>query len=342
VSETARALFSSDYFEARQRFLAAAGHLDLTPENYLHPTVTDPRGVIATDVVRLGSENAARVLFVLSGVHGTELTAGSGLQLALMQKYAEAIPADTAIVFVHAVNAVGSARCRRTDEGNVDPNRNVRDFSKPLPHNAAYADLHDAVCPADWTGEGRRKAEADMADYIKANGPDALTKNVLRGQYDFAGGLFYGGTKRIWCVDTLSKIIKSHGNSAQRLAVLDLHTGLGPKGYGEPMRMHEVPRDGADWELIGGLVVDLIDEVDTSESGLKVLLEFGSEDFETVLEAQRADNWLMRQGDPDTPQGRQIKASIKAALFVDDPVWCQSLVDQTFVVAAELLEELTP
>jgi len=315
---SARDLFSDNYFDARQRFLKSASQAGLAVETFEHPEVTDNQGTIATDVARLGPNSAKNVLFVLSGVHGTELTAGSGLQLGLMAEYADHMPADTAIVLVHAVNAVGSSRCRRTDEGNVDPNRNVRDFGKPLPVNEAYASLHQAICPEEWTGAGRLIAETEISSWIKKNGQDGLTKNVLRGQYDFPDGLFYGGKQRVWCVENLSRIVKSHADNASRVAVLDLHTGLGPKGYGEAMRMHEVARDGADWELIGGLVVDLIDEVVTAPNGLKVLLEFGTVDFDTILEAQRADNWLMRQGDPDTVEGRQIKANIKAALFVDE------------------------
>jgi hypothetical protein len=335
-----RNLFSNDYFLARERFLKEAADASLITETFQHPVQSDPRGLIATDVVRLGPLRANRVLFVLSGVHGTELTAGSGLQVGLIEKYADSLPPDTATVFVHAVNAVGSARCRRTDEGNVDPNRNVRDFSKPLPHNDAYAELHAAICPVNWSGPGRDQAEAEIATWVQANGQDGLTKNVLRGQYEFQDGLFYGGNKRIWCVENLISIIQQQTGDAEYVAVLDLHTGLGPKGHGEPMRMHEIARDGADWELIGGLVVDLIDDVVSPAKGLKVLLEFGTVDFDSILEAQRADNWLMRQGDPDTEQGRQIKNDIKNALFIDEPDWCQSIYDQTLTITEDLLKEL--
>jgi hypothetical protein len=335
-----RNLYSDDYFLARKRFLDQAIDIGLTTEIFQHPVKTNSRGMIATDVARLGPKSTSRVLFVLSGVHGTELTAGSGLQVGLIAKYANSLPPDTAIVFVHAVNAVGSACCRRTDEGNVDPNRNVRDFSKPMPRNDAYAELHTAICPVDWSGPGRDQAEAGIAAWVQANGQDGLTKNVLRGQYEFQDGLFYGGNKRIWCVENLASIILRHSGDAEYVAVLDLHTGLGPRGHGEPMRMHEIARDGADWELIGGLVVDLIDDVVSPARGLKVLLEFGTVDFETILEAQRADNWLMRQGDPDTEQGRQIKKDIKNALFIDEPDWCQSIYDQTLTITEELIEEL--
>jgi hypothetical protein len=338
---SARDLFSDNYFPARQRFLEEATNNGLAIETFQHPEQSDPRGLIATDVARLGPKKAGRLLFVLSGVHGTELTAGSGLQVGLISKYARELPSDTAIVFVHAVNAVGSARCRRTDEGNVDPNRNVRDFSKPLPRNEAYVELHSAVCPEDWTGAGRDQAETDIANWVQANGQEGLTKNVLRGQYEFQDGLFYGGDKRIWCVENLSALVKDHAAAVDRVAMLDLHTGLGPKGYGEPMRMHEIARDGADWELIGGLVADLVDDVDVNRNALKVLLEFGTVDFETILEAQRADNWLMRQGDPDTEAGQKIKANIKAALFIDEDEWCQQIYDQTIQITADLLTELT-
>ena len=77
---SARGFFSNDYFTARQRFLATAVEHGLAMESFPHPTVSDGAGEIATDVARLGASGADKVLFVLSGVHGTELTAGSGLQ----------------------------------------------------------------------------------------------------------------------------------------------------------------------------------------------------------------------------------------------------------------------
>ena len=57
---------------------------------------------------------------------------------------------DVALVFIHAVNPYGFSQLRRVNEDNVDLNRNFRDFSHPPARNAAYAEVHAMMVPAEW------------------------------------------------------------------------------------------------------------------------------------------------------------------------------------------------
>ena len=52
--------------------------------------------------------------------------------------------------FLHALNPYGFSHLRRTNEDNVDLNRNFRDFSTLPPPNAAYAEVHGFMVPATW------------------------------------------------------------------------------------------------------------------------------------------------------------------------------------------------
>ncbi|HOU65623.1 MAG TPA: phosphoenolpyruvate--protein phosphotransferase [Thermomonas sp.] len=49
---------------------------------------------------------------------------------------------DVALLFIHALNPHGFSFGRRVTHENVDLNRNFHDFSRPLPGNPAYRDLH--------------------------------------------------------------------------------------------------------------------------------------------------------------------------------------------------------
>ena len=59
-----RQLFSDDYFSARARLLDACKKADLTVQTLLHPSVSDQRGEVAIDVVRIGSDSASNVIFI--------------------------------------------------------------------------------------------------------------------------------------------------------------------------------------------------------------------------------------------------------------------------------------
>ncbi len=61
-------------------------------------------------------------------------------------------------------------------------------------------------------------------------------RRVSTGQYTRPAGLFYGGVRRTWSAMTLQRLVAEHLPPAVRtLAVLDIHTGLGPAAYGEPI-----------------------------------------------------------------------------------------------------------
>lgn len=331
--------FSANYAIARKRFLDAAQGKGLVHESVLHP-VQDPLLPDAVvDIVRIGPRDARKVLFVTSGVHGTELTAGSGIQLQLIDIFADTLPQDCAMVLIHAVNPVGCARLSRTDENNVDPNRNMVRCFDNLPVNTSYAALHDDLCPSHWSNDTDSR-DRGVLEYVAKNGETALVQNVLKGQHSHADGLFFGGTAESWTVANLTRIVQNHGQGAQHLGIVDLHTGVGPYGFGEVMRMDKPPVAGAEWEKIGNLVCDVLDRADVARPPLKIIMEYGTYPFDVVLNNLRADNWLRHHGSVHTPQGRKIKKDLQDALFADDPKWLREVSRQGIAVCRMALDEM--
>ncbi|MCV2892627.1 M14 family metallopeptidase [Lentibacter sp. XHP0401] len=331
--------FSATYEIARKRFLSAANAAGLPVQTFVHPVQDPLLAEAAVDVVRIGPKPAAKVLFVTSGVHGTELTAGSGAQLPLIEIFTKELPEDTAVVLVHAVNPVGCARLTRTDENNVDPNRNLPKSFATLPENTEYNSLHAALCPVDWEGSQAASDQA-IADYVARKGDQTLIQDVLRGQHSHPDGLFFGGLEESWTVRNLTKIVKEHSEDASQLAIVDIHTGVGPYGFGEVMRMDRPAIAGAEWEKIGNLVCDVLDLAEAPLPPIKIILEFGTYTFDRVLTALRADNWLRHHGDVHTPLGRRIKADLRDALFADDPKWLDDVVRQTVACCHATLAEM--
>ena len=106
------------------------------PRTWSHiPTpLTGPSGEeLATDVARFGSDSAARLLVMVSGVHGVEGFSGSATQVGwIAERRFEALPPDKAVLMIHLINPWGAAHLRRYNEDNVDLCRNFLDFSKAL------------------------------------------------------------------------------------------------------------------------------------------------------------------------------------------------------------------
>ncbi|HVC31225.1 MAG TPA: DUF2817 domain-containing protein, partial [Steroidobacteraceae bacterium] len=230
--------FSRDYASARRRFQSAAARAGASLTSHVLPGHAGPSGeALAIDVARLGNPDAQSALLVISGTHGIEGYAGSGCQVGLLEdRFHEALPGSACLLLLHALNPHGFAWLRRVNEDGIDLNRNFIDFSQPLPSSAAYEALHDWLVPADWDGEARRAADAALMAFGQTHGMPALQTAVSGGQYTRPGGLFYGGTRESWSALTLARILTEVlPGTVRRLGVLDLHTGLGPAGYGEPI-----------------------------------------------------------------------------------------------------------
>ncbi|MGC1819333.1 MAG: DUF2817 domain-containing protein, partial [Casimicrobiaceae bacterium] len=146
--------FASTYAEARAKFVAAAAARHLPAERHVHPEARGAEGEeLSADVALLGDPQAQGLLVLSSGMHGVEGFCGSGCQVGLLHDEAilAAVEATgAAVLFHHAVNPYGFSQLHRTNEDNVDLNRNFRDFSSPPAHNAAYAEVHAMIVPPEW------------------------------------------------------------------------------------------------------------------------------------------------------------------------------------------------
>ena len=222
-------VFSSSYAEARDKFLAAANAAGAEVQHWPHPLIGPSGEALACDSAWLGPRSATRVLVVISATHGVEGFAGSGPQTALLQRFsAQALPPDTALLLMHAVNPHGFAWQRRVTEENVDLNRNWIDFSAPLPPNLGYAELHSAYCPPTLEDGALAAAEARISAYRQAHGEHAERVARSTGQYTHAHGIFFGGTGPTWARRTSEAILAQYLPQARTVAIVDLHTGLGP------------------------------------------------------------------------------------------------------------------
>jgi len=360
--------FSAIYRQAREKFLDAARTAGAAIEAHLNPNARGLNGEdLAADVARFGDIDAEALLIVISGKHGNEGFCGSACQTGFIKEgVIGARPQSVAALLVHAINPYGFSHVRRVTEGNVDLNRNFRDFSKPLPENPRYAEIHDLLVPSDWDGPGRAKADAALEAWRDANGGmKAYQAAVAGGQYAYSDGLFFGGLRPTWSNVTFRAIVKKHGAGAKRIGVIDVHSGLGPAGYGEPLSIvapgtAAFRRARAWWGEDVTSTADgtsksppvtgaLIGSVAESMPGAEVTaigLEFGTVPLPEVLDAIRGDNWLYARGlrsglGMASTLARDIKARIGEALTVDADEWKEKVYARSAVFALKACRGLT-
>ncbi len=344
----ASSYFSADYAEARSRFLAAAKAAGAQMSVYRNPARGPAGEDLTTDVAWLGPADAERVLVTISATHGAEGFCGSGAQVGWFESglHREA-PAGTALLQIHAINPYGFAWLRRVTEDNVDLNRNFIDHGATYPVNDGYEELHAAICPPEWTDAVIAQTRAVFEAYAEKHGPRGLQSAISGGQYSHADGIFFGGNAEAWSRQTLLAIFAKLLSRARHVAVVDYHTGLGPRGYGERICVHAPDSDSlaraGQWyddditspflgssssvELFG-VNLTAMEEALPHARMTGIALEYGTLPTEQVKLALRADNWLHVHGKVDSPKGRAIKGQIREAFYQDADDWKQMIWDR--------------
>ncbi|RZT41975.1 M14 family metallopeptidase [Cupriavidus agavae] len=341
--------FARSYAEARRKFLDAAAACGAALTEFPHPTETGHEGeVLAMDVAWLGAADAPRVLLVTSGTHGAEGFCGSGAQVAMLGDaalQAACRDANTALLLVHAVNPYGFSHLRRVNEDNVDLNRNFMDFDQPLPLNPAYAEVAPLLLPSQWPPSSDEHTALMMT--VARKGMAWYQAAVSAGQYQDADGMFFGGQQATWSNYTLRRILARFGAGRQSLRWIDVHTGLGPWGYGEPIYMG--PDDATQLRRTRGVwgesVTSIHDGSSTSANltGLAwlavpqtlptidyagIALEFGTLPLAEVLDALRGDHWLHVHPEADENQRALIRQAMWQAFYGDADDWRAGVVAQ--------------
>ncbi len=340
--------FSASYAQARQKFLNAAQAAGLAVDSHIHPLQGRDGETLAMDVVLDGPSDAQRLLIISSACHGVEGYCGSGVQIHALQDrpWLDACKArGVAVLYIHALNPYGFSHVRRVTHENVDINRNFQDFSKPLPENAAYKEVQPLLLPEVWPPDADNTAA--IQQFITERGLQALQAAVTRGQHEFPDGLFYGGQAPTWSNLTLRQVLQKYAQNCQKLAWIDLHTGLGPNGVGE--RIFACADDAATFARAktwwGEGLTSIYDGTSTSAflTGLMwmsayqecpqaeytgMALEYGTQPQLQVMNALRGDHWLHLHPQAPAALRQKIKQDLMDAFYTDTDAWRSQIVDQ--------------
>ncbi len=343
------------YAAARADFVAAATAAGARITSTSHPRRGRQDEELAIDVAELGPRDASDVVLIVSGTHGVEGYCGSALQTQWLRDRVSSRPEGTRVVLVHALNPFGFSWVRRTDENNVDLNRNFIDWDAPRPRRPGYDELAALLVPENWDEATVAAADEQLIERLMATTMEEFQETVSGGQFDHGDGIFYGGTEPSWSHRWLRSWWSDELDGVERLAVIDLHTGLGPWGFGELISSEHIGSAGhrraTEW---WGEITSMVDGDSVSAALLgdwlaaipaalpdvevtAIAIEYGTVDSVAVLHSLRADAWLHSRGDPTAPEAAAVRDEVRAAFVDDAPEWIEAVmarfdevVDRTF------------
>ncbi len=232
--------FSEDYISARKNLLEAyrlvSPRLQKQHQSYQHPLPGPTAETLTCDTLYIGSnQHPQHLLVLISATHGVEGFAGSALQTDFLGQLEELLEQhkNLGVMLIHAVNPWGFAWLRRYDHQGIDLNRNFIDFKQALPANQEFDNYLPKLLNPDIINPEQIHKLWENIDQ------EAFIDTVARGQYCHDTACFYGGKKPSWSRTIIQQITSlPQVRQAKRLAVIDLHSGLGPYGYGEVINDH--------------------------------------------------------------------------------------------------------
>jgi hypothetical protein len=341
-------VFSQRYAGARDKFISNVETSSIVEKltSLPHPLKGPKNEKLFCDIAWTGNLKADNVLVLVSGLHGVEGGAGSAIQSDFVTRHRR-LPSDVCVVLVHAINPWGFAWASRNDHEGVDVNRNFVDFNGGLPVSQAaeiWRELQDGKTDIAAVAEDRQ--QLDM---------------LSQGQYADPQAPYYGGTQASWsrqCIEQLVAQLKPANR--KKIIVIDIHSGLGPYGYGELICDHPVDTAGRDSavDLFGATVTE--PALGTSSSGTKLglhdyfwhsqgehvcflTLEFGTFGNQQMLRVLSDDQKLQQQGKIDWQDDKtmDVKHAMQDFFCPDERQWQELVLFRGRQVIGMALDGLT-
>jgi predicted deacylase len=247
----ATSYYSTDYFSARQRFLAASARLGFEHHALQIHAASPNSEPLTIDITVAGAAKPTSALVLSSGVHGVEGLFGSAIQTAFLEQIAPLWrpPQGAAVVLIHAINPFGFAWRRRFNEDNVDLNRNFllqkEKYAGSPPLSGAFRDVMQPSRPRTrfgfWT--------ARMAMLALRHGIQSFWETLPVGQYDYPDWLYFGGRGPAQSSQALECFLPTLLDKAHEVVHLDFHTGLGRWAECELLVSESEGLDNCEWWL---------------------------------------------------------------------------------------------
>jgi len=238
----AKSYFKKSYEESRFQFLETTetykklNTYEITAESFADPEDS----TLTTNLAWFRNPSktpASNLVVVMSGLHGIEGYVGSALQTAMIENMLPPQPGATDFLFIHALNPYGFKNNRRVNRNNIDLNRNfVLNETDYKQQNKAYGEINwflNPQEPVQLEFFSRLSFIASSIKLIFRYSLETLREAILKGQYEFDKGLYYGGQNYQYQKAFIDKMASTYFPKYKTVFTLDLHTG-----YGEKNKLH--------------------------------------------------------------------------------------------------------
>ena len=358
--------FAETYADTRQQLLRATANVDALVFSWPIQDQVEGETEICTDAVSLGDPGADRAVLLVSGTHGPEGLTGSACQRAVLDDIAkDGLPEGIAVVLVHAINAWGVAAGLRCTEEGVDLNRNYvrfeRDTAMLAQRNPGYDDVHEQL--------QRLAGELSVEEFVQ-RGPTVLTEQcgsdainrLFQGQYRCANGVGFGGNAAATARQRLERIVVDVLRDKAEVAVVDLHTGLGPFGdgmklslaefdsdeatrvrrwYGDDVMLVNAPDSGLPYRVFGDTANGVAAVLrDARITGLT--LEYGTYEVDGLVRCILAEHLIRHKPEALSDDMRQnLLDRIKTFFYPSDSDWRERVIGQARTIFSQAVAGLT-
>ena len=313
------------------------------------------------------SEKSETILVFISGTHGIEAHTGSAVQRYLLENKLK--PQNTSYLLIHGFNLWGFKNGRRVNENNVDLNRAfILNRSQFKSDDTGYAALNGFLNPQSQAKFGLFSHASFITNalyQLSQNSIEVLRNAILKGQYSYPKGVFYGGNMAQEQELMLEQLVVRYFAPFKKVVLIDLHTG-----YGERGRLHLLagPENDSNSvklkKLFGEGKVDFADKEKFYAVQGEMITFFGTKIYEKTkaditgitfeygtLDSQKTlgsieslrrivlenQNFHFPASNEDSDS---IKNIYREMFYPSDETWRKNVLEQTDVKLSELLKNL--
>ncbi len=180
-------------------------------------------------VIKSKKDVKNRLVFSL-GLHGIEGYVGHATLISFFVNILPTLSDETEVVIYHGVNPYGMKNFRRTNENNVDLNRNFS-TNKFTSENLEYAKIEYFFEPKKYKNKQTANLGfySSLAKLITKYGVTSLKNATLLGQKTLSNGVYYSGKTYQKSTKYMLNEIPKVFSDIKKIVWIDLHTGYGPR-----------------------------------------------------------------------------------------------------------------
>lgn len=351
--------FPDSYLDGCEKWQQRIGVLSYPVRRweFEHPVGLIERKTLQTLTAWIGPSDATKVVVLISGTHGVEGFAGTGVQCDLFRRLAKGqveLPEDLAILVIQALNPWGFHFLHRCDHEGIDVNRNFIAFGEDPIDNPGYERLRSLL-----NVEESRQRHRELLQQRQEMGDREFEIALSGGQFSDPFGPFYGGTKPSFSRQIIEQLIAEYDLASRQLAVIDVHTGLGPYGHGEVISDHPLnsgghqcalgwyghactsPEDGTSSSVPKLGLLDYAWHRIMEPGSCFVTLEYGTLGNQQSFEVLLQDAWTMKHmGQLNEETLAAHAARIRAQFYPDDDYWREAVILKARQVIQQAIDGL--